>query len=325
MFLEVFLFLWSNIYIIIATLLSTIVYYGVIRNWNYFNDRKIAFKRGIPMIASNYKFFIGTEDFQTDFLNYYNQFPNNRFCGLYELHKPLFMIRDPKLIKQITVKDFDHFANHRGNIDIHADPLLGRSLFFLKNHEWREMRTTLSPAFTGSKMRMMFDIVVNVIEGSMQKIKEKIDRVGDEMEIKQLMSRISTDIISAASFGLETDSIEDSDMYRHGKIVTNFDGLQGMKFIGFASIPNIMRAFGITLFTEEVRNYFRSAILGSMRHREESKIHKPDMINILIEAKRGTLKYTDDGKSSDLGFATVEESSITRNGASLKRKSIYEF
>lgn len=41
----------------------------------------------------------------------------------------MLFIRDPDLIKQITVKDFDIFPEHRLIVDEDDDPLWGKNLF----------------------------------------------------------------------------------------------------------------------------------------------------------------------------------------------------
>lgn len=38
---------------------------------------------------------------------------NLKFVGLMEFRRPIMYIRDLDLIKAITIKDFDHFVNHR--------------------------------------------------------------------------------------------------------------------------------------------------------------------------------------------------------------------
>jgi cytochrome P450 family 9 len=42
------------------------------------------------------------------------------------------MLRDPELIKMVTVKDFEHFLDHRAPISEEAEPLFGKGLFNLK-------------------------------------------------------------------------------------------------------------------------------------------------------------------------------------------------
>lgn len=42
-----------------------------------------------------------------------------------------------------------------------------------------------------------------------------------------------------------------------------------------------------TLFTKEAIKFFRELVLGNMRNREENNIIRPDMIHLLMEAKKG--------------------------------------
>lgn len=46
--------------------------------------------------------------------------------------QPVLVIRDPELIRKITIKDFDHFSNRNGIIDPETDPLFGKGLINLK-------------------------------------------------------------------------------------------------------------------------------------------------------------------------------------------------
>lgn len=42
------------------------------------------------------------------------------------------LLRDPELIRQVGVKDFDSFTNHRPFFDVDVEPLFGSSLFALQ-------------------------------------------------------------------------------------------------------------------------------------------------------------------------------------------------
>lgn len=47
------------------------------------------------------------------------------------------MIRDPKLIKKLAVKDFDHFVDHRVIVDESMDKMFGKALISLQGQKWR--------------------------------------------------------------------------------------------------------------------------------------------------------------------------------------------
>lgn len=44
---------------------------------------------------------------------------------------PTLLLRDPDLIKQITVRDFDHFTDHKSFLAAINDPIVRRNLFTL--------------------------------------------------------------------------------------------------------------------------------------------------------------------------------------------------
>lgn len=60
-----------------------------------------------------------------------------RVSGLFEFRRPVVLIRDPKLIKHLAVKDFEYFMDHRVVITEDIDPLFGKSLVSLKGQKWK--------------------------------------------------------------------------------------------------------------------------------------------------------------------------------------------
>lgn len=54
---------------------------------------------------------------------------------MFDFRAPQYVIRDPELFKQITIKDFDHFEDHRGFFDASSDNLWGNALNFMKGEK----------------------------------------------------------------------------------------------------------------------------------------------------------------------------------------------
>lgn len=159
-----------------------------------------------------------------------------RYFGSYQFLQPSLFVRDLELIKKITVKDFEYFPDHFLLFSNNNDPITGSNLFALKGEKWKDLRSTLSPAFTSSKMKSMFVLMSEIAEKYTANL-AKNDKVIQEWEMKNLFSKYTNDIIATCAFGINCDSLTDpqNEFFRMGKlltIVTWSVTIRGM-FIGF--------------------------------------------------------------------------------------------
>lgn len=56
------------------------------------------------------------------------------------MNSPMFLIRDPQLVKKICVKDFDNFMDHRVILDETHDKLFGKALVALQGEKWKGVK-----------------------------------------------------------------------------------------------------------------------------------------------------------------------------------------
>lgn len=68
---------------------------------------------------------------------YLSEFKNLRLYGAFEFRRPVVGIRDPKIVKQLAVKDFDYFSDHRVIITEDIDPWFGKILISLQGQRWK--------------------------------------------------------------------------------------------------------------------------------------------------------------------------------------------
>lgn len=59
------------------------------------------------------------------------------------------------------VKNFDHFVNRDPGDQNETDKLLSKSVLELRDQKWKDMRSTLSPVFTSSKLKLMYGLLVD--------------------------------------------------------------------------------------------------------------------------------------------------------------------
>ncbi|KAH0814909.1 hypothetical protein GEV33_007883 [Tenebrio molitor] len=245
-------------------------------------------------------------------LQLYNISPNARYCGLYQFLQPTLLIRDPDLIKQITVKDFDHFVDHRSFIPASSDPLLENTLFALTGMKWREMRSTLSPSFTSSKMKYLFSIISQNGEQFVKHFQEQEKDIVT-VEMRDVITKFTNDVIANAVFGYECNSLKDpnNEFYLMGKIGINLANFRTLfVVIGSIVIPQFIKLFKITFFPKNMTQFFSRIVKENIDSREKRGVVRPDMINLMLQARKPNFKYEHSLSIPDTGFATVEESDI---------------
>lgn len=93
-----------------------------------------------------------------------------KFCGIYQLVAPTLFVFDLELIKNICVKDFEHFVD-RGFYYNEKDDPIGCHLLAIDGDRWKYARKKASTIFTGSRLKWMF-----------QNIKESVDALVEFMD-----------------------------------------------------------------------------------------------------------------------------------------------
>lgn len=217
----------------------------------------------------------------------------NRVFGFYNFKKPAFFITDIELIKKIHIKDFDFFVNHETFTNV--DKVFDRSLFALHDRQWRDMRVTLSPIFTSAKMKMMFGLLsahatdfVNFYESKASKGERSIVNTLD------VFSRFTADGISTSVLGFEADCVRNEDSFVFSmvkKILHDFTGpLGNIKVMFSFAMPRIYKLLGIQCMSQEVYNFFQKTVIDVMNERDRKNISRPDVIQLLLQAKKGQLQ-----------------------------------
>lgn len=270
-------------------------YHYILRTWFYFSDRNVKFVRGIPLIGSLYRSLLGLEPAAITYRRYYRRFANEKFIGMYDLGgKPFYMIRDPKLIKQVTTTDFDHFINPKFTFGNEND-LLAHTLFGMRNREWRQMRMTMNPTFSTNQLRSMHKLMVHCCEQFVDALKET-DKTAKMFDTRDLFSRYANDIIATTAFGVELNSLRepDNDFFKVGSSLAEFRYLDGLKFLANLSFPSVFKSLDIRVTRDKNLQFMRTIVKQNIAERKNRDIGRNDMIDLLIRARDGKLQSDDD-------------------------------
>nr|AAD25104.1 cytochrome P450 CYP9A1v2 [Heliothis virescens] len=242
-------------------------------------------------------------------------FPDDKIVGHYDMVSPILVVLDVDTVKRITVKDFEHFVDRR-SFTSSFDPIFGRGLLLLHGDEWKAMRSTMSPAFTSSKMRLMVPFMEEIALEMIRVLRGKIKDSGKpyiDVEAKSVMTMYANDVIASCAFGLNVNSqASDHEFYVNSQAITKFKFSAFLKVLFFQCLPSVAQKLKMSLVPRECSDYFSNVVLTTMKDREKNKVVRNDLINILMEVKKGQLTHEKDDAEADAGFATVEESHIGR-------------
>ncbi|XP_050092164.1 probable cytochrome P450 9f2 [Anopheles aquasalis] len=305
-------------------------YYYVRRRHAYFNDKPYPHLKPTFLLGSSGPMIFRTADMMQQIQKMYNCFPGSKVVGAFDFLTPNLTVRDPECLKQMMVKDFDHFTDHTpfvkdGKDYSTSENLFLNSLFMLRGQKWRDMRATLSPAFTGSKMRQMFELVSECGQGMVEHFLRETGTEGatGEYEMKDVFSRFANDVIATVAFGIRVNSLTEREnaFYVSGKKLLDFGSFAGsLRLVFFMLAPNLAMKLGVEMLDVKLSRYFHDMILDNMRTRTEKGILRNDMINMLMQVKKGSLKHHAGGEEAedtvetkDAGFATVQESSVGKS------------
>lgn len=290
-------------FLIIGTLvivLLALIYKWSVAKYNTFSDRNIPHETPRPWIGNlTFGEFFGSVPTLQKLINEHQQYKGSKIYGLYLLRDPIFVVRDVEMIKNVGVKEFDHFMNHMTIKEIETP--FTKSLVQLTDRKWKEMRNILTPTFTGSKMRAMYDLINVCGEEGVKYIEGEIKLKGGnsiELEMKEYFTRFTNDVIASAAFGIKVNSFEDKDnqFFKLGQTITQITTFAIVKSMLFMMIPKIMKALGVSIMDDKKINYFKSLVFDAMKYRVDHKIIRPDMIHLLMEAQRKSDDDTEGGK-----------------------------
>lgn len=166
-------------------------------------------------------------------------------------------------------------------------------------------------------MRQMFELVTTVGEQVAKTLTQQIENGGENsFEFREFARKFSVDVIATCALGISVNSFENPKNEIHGfavKMVNQFSTfVSALKMVGYFLVPKLMLSLKISLLSKETTKFFEDVITETMKVREQQGIVRPDLINLLMQAKKGKLSYEIEKENEKVveGFATVEESQV---------------
>ena len=117
---------------------------------------------------------------------------------VYSCYRPALLVRDPRILQHILVKDFSNFTDRLTSSDKVKDPVGAGNLFCLKSTRWRKIRAKLTPTFSTSRLKIMFQRVLQSAEQTCSYIQQQ---EGKPINAKTLFTKSAQDSNCLTLFG----------------------------------------------------------------------------------------------------------------------------
>ncbi|KYN41136.1 Cytochrome P450 9e2 [Trachymyrmex septentrionalis] len=271
--------------ILLSIVISVMCIHYLFRNFNFFKRHGIIHIPPVPIFGAMTSVLFHRISFVDFLVKIYNFNPNAKYIGFYLATNPIVLLRDPELIKNILVKNFESFPNRNGLSNLN-DSVFEKNLFSLQGEKWRNVRTLLSPSFTSSKMKMMFTLMSECAM-DFAKFLSTFPAYEESINMKDAFSKYTNDVIATCAFGIKINSMKDpaNKFYVNGKEATNFRGIRGLKFFFLRNFPRLGRFLNIKFVNKYVTNFFKDIIKTTIATRDAEHITRPDMLQLMMDIR----------------------------------------
>ncbi|XP_029161460.1 probable cytochrome P450 6a13 [Nylanderia fulva] len=250
----------------------------------------------------------------------YKQYEGYPFVGTYELTTPILLLRDPKLIKRVLVKDFACFQSRGIVINEDTDPLSAH-LININGQLWQKLRTNLTHVFTSSKIRHMFELITKVSEQFKQFL-EQYAANEEPVEFRDLAAKITSEIATTSLFGLQMNTIQNDDSEFRKMCMKLVDPSLDISMRRYIRdyMPKVFKWLSIRFTPPDVTTYFTKLVKEIIAHREMHNTRRNDFMQTLIDLKYKETKIEDTPKhSQNMAFGSndivIDDKVITAQAA----------
>ncbi|XP_050515318.1 cytochrome P450 6k1-like [Diabrotica virgifera virgifera] len=250
---------------IFIAFISSLVYKYFTRNFDYWKKRKILYPKPIPLFGNFYEVFTFKMTIHERLKELYDQIDAPYF-GIFIVDEPFLVIKDPKLIKDVLIKDFNIFCNRTGAVP--PKTLMAKAVFFLKNPEWKQVRVKLTPVFTSAMLKNLHSNclieVCNCLVGFLNKNKGIIDG-------KRAAELFSSELIMKFVYGVNPQCFyeKSSQIQTLLKKISEFNIRNGVIQNLYFIKPSWVMFFQLNFIPESMMKFFEGVFKQTMEARSQ--------------------------------------------------------
>lgn len=274
--------IWIVDLLILFTTITLFVYIYSTRKYDYFKKRNIQYEKPIPLFGSflpvlSMKLTIG------EWLRKLSNSIDAPYFGIFVFDEPYLIVKSPKIIKQILVKDFNKFTD-RTILAPNHNEILSNMMFLQKSPDWKKVRGKMSPVFTSGKLKGMLSIINEVGVEMNRYIRKNLG----VLESKEVTAKFSTDVIAKCAFAINPHSfeMENSDFRKIGRAFFEFTWRNGIVQSSYFFKQGWASLFHLEFVQRWAITFLRDIFWSAIRKREQANVKGNDLIDIIVEMRK---------------------------------------
>ncbi|XP_019636169.1 PREDICTED: cytochrome P450 3A27-like isoform X2 [Branchiostoma belcheri] len=229
---------------------------------------------------------------------------SQRYGKVYGLYRgaatPLLVISDREMLREVFVKQFQNFSQRTGDTQFLKTRPIDRMLTAVNGEDWKNMRSTLSPAFSGRKLKQMSEQINRCADQLVSNLGEHTSQ-GQSFDAKTLTGAFTMDAIASVAFGTDIDSQRNPNdpFVVHAK--KGFEGpFKNPLFWIFLFFPWIMKplleGIGYNFFPRSTTKFFYKVLDQLIELRQTTVSERLDFMQLMLNAHKEPEEEEEDNR-----------------------------
>uniref|UniRef100_A0A3Q4HDE2 Thromboxane-A synthase n=1 Tax=Neolamprologus brichardi TaxID=32507 RepID=A0A3Q4HDE2_NEOBR len=202
--------------------------------------------------------------------------------------RPVVIIADPDMLRQLMVKDFSSFPN-RMAFRFATKPMTD-CLLMLRNEQWKRVRSILTPSFSSAKLKEMVPLINIAIDALMKNLNGHAESA-QAFDIHKCFGYFTMDVIASVAFATQVDSQNNPDdpFVHHAQMFFNFSFFRPILlfFMAFPFLAAPMAKLIPNERRDKMNNFFINSIQKIIKQREEQppEERRRDFLQLMLDAR----------------------------------------
>lgn len=251
----------------------------------YWEKRNVACREPCPIFGNFGATLTMRKSYADNLQTLYNQFRSKSYVGIFQARRPTLMIMDLEIVKNIFTTEFPCFSDRISvTTDIKREPLL-RNLANMSGSEWKSMRHIVTPTFSSAKMKAMFPLVAECADTLKNVL---LQGPLEEVDVPDLMSRFTTDVIGSCAFGFNPGSLEnpDSPFLKMAKMGLEPSRSRMLKRYIRTYFPRLFKILNLATYSRETEIFFTGIIKQVLDERRNTGLERHDFLQLMLNVQK---------------------------------------